>query len=120
MDRDDTAPRNFRGAVAITCRPRGADVMTGARTVGSALMTQEGYSRLREELQRLTQARAEGAERLRAARGNGGAPAENGELMDAMDEQVELEQRIRVLEARLACAVIASPAADGTARIGTR
>jgi transcription elongation factor GreA len=84
-------------------------------------MTQEGYTRLREELERLTtDARAEGAERLRAARGNGGDPAENGELMDAMEEQAELERRIRALEATLASAEIASPAADGTAGIGTR
>jgi transcription elongation factor GreA len=95
--------------------------MTGARTVASVLMTKEGYARLRDELDRLTtHARAEGAERLRVARANGGDPAENGDLMDAMDEQAQLEQRIRALEARLSCARIASPAADGAAGVGTR
>jgi transcription elongation factor GreA len=101
-------------------QPRGADVIT-ARAVGDVLVTQDGYDRLGRELERLTTiARRDVAERLRVARGAGGDPAENGELMDALEEQILLEQRISHLEARLASARVVAAAVDGTAGIGTR
>jgi transcription elongation factor GreA len=52
-----------------------------------------------EELRRVR--RPEVAERLRAACGAGGSPAENGELFDALQEQELLEYRIGQLERRL-------------------
>jgi transcription elongation GreA/GreB family factor len=85
------------------------------------LMTQEGYDSLRRELRSLIdRSRPELAERLREARADGGNAAENGELMQAMQDSQRLEQRIRNLEARLAVARIAEPARDdGIAGVGT-
>jgi len=89
--------------------------------VGSGLMTREGYERLRRELENLTTVgRREVAERLRGAREDGGDPGENYELLDALEKKGLLEQRISGLEMRLASAVVVSPAADGSAGIGTR
>jgi transcription elongation factor GreA len=86
------------------------------------LMTQEGYDSLHRELEALiATSRQELARRLKEARADGGNPAENGELMEAMQESQRLDQRINTLEARLAVARIADPAqADGVAEIGTR
>jgi transcription elongation factor GreA len=86
------------------------------------LMTQEGYDSLHRELDALiATSRQELARRLKEARADGGNPAENGELMEAMQESQRLDQRINTLEARLAVARIADPAqADGVAEIGTR
>src|SRR3954452_142968 len=85
-------------------------------------MTQEGYNRLRSELLTLTTTkRRELAERLRQARADGGNPAENGDLMDALEESASVERRIAELEARVAGARVAEPAgADGVAAVGTR
>jgi transcription elongation factor GreA len=92
-----------------------------ARAMGHGLMTQDGYDRLRRELESLTTStRWDVAERLRVARDDGGDPAENGELMDALEAQGLLEQRISQLQARLAAARVVAAAADGTAGIGTR
>src|SRR3954471_619871 len=93
-----------------------------SRPTPDALMTQEGYDRLRNELLALTTTtRRELAECLRQARGDGGNPAENGELMDALEESASLERRIGELEARLAVARVAPPASrDGVAAVGTR
>jgi len=92
------------------------------RPTDDALMTQEGYDRLHSELLTLTTtARRELAERLRDARAAGANPAENGDLIDALDESALLEQRIGELKSRLATARVAAPAArDGIAAIGTR
>jgi len=92
------------------------------RPTDDILMTQAGYDRLRSELLTLTTTtRRELAERLRDARGAGANPAENGDLIDALDECAFLEQRIGVLKARLAAARVAAPAArDGIAAVGTR
>jgi transcription elongation factor GreA len=105
--------------------PRGAHVLTArtpSRQADDVLITQEGYDRLRSRLQTLTTStRREVAGRLRDARDAGGDPAENGALMDALEESAALEQRIGELQARLAEARIAAPAgADGVASIGTR
>ena len=91
-------------------------------TARAANMTQEGYERLQSELLTLTTtARRELAERLRDARAAGANPAENGDLIDALDESALLEQRIGELTSRLATARVAAPAAhDGVAAIGTR
>jgi transcription elongation factor GreA len=85
------------------------------------LVTEAGYARLRAELDELTGAgRRRLAERVLAARGDGHL-ADNPELFEALEEQTLLEQRIAVLDARLAGARIADGgSADGTASIGTR
>jgi transcription elongation factor GreA len=93
-----------------------------SRPTDEVLMTQEGYDRLRSELLKLTTtARRELAERLRDAREAGSDPAENGDLMDALDDSALLEQRIGEIKGRLASARVAPPARrDGVAAIGTR
>ena len=91
-----------------------------AGPVGDVRMTREGYERLDRELQTLiTIERSKIAERLRGARGHGGDPAENGELMDALAEQTLLEGRIHALESRLASARVVPASADGSASIGS-
>jgi transcription elongation factor GreA len=91
----------------------------GSATV--TLVTKDGYARLRRELETLTtSARRELADRLRQAREDGGDPAENGVLMDAIDEQARLDNRISTLQMRLSVARVAPPAVAGTAGIGTR
>src|SRR4051794_35876514 len=91
-----------------------------ARTVGDVPMTQHGYDRLREELETLTTIdRAEITDRLRIARDDGGDPAENGDLMDALAAQALLERRISDLESRLASARVVGANADGSAGIGS-
>jgi transcription elongation factor GreA len=104
---------------------RGATVLTARaanRPTDDALITQEGYDRLHSELLTLTTTkRRELAERLRDARAAGANPAENGDLIDALDEGSLLERRIGMLKSRLAAARVAAPAArDGVAAIGTR
>ena len=75
------------------------------RPTDDVLMTQEGYDRLRGELLKLTTtARRELAERLRDARDAGSDPAQNGDLMDALDDSALLEQRIGELEGAPAAA----------------
>jgi transcription elongation factor GreA len=105
---------------------RGATVLTAGTanrpTDDPALMTQEGYDRLQSELLTLTTTtRRELAVRLSEARAARANPAENGELIDALDQCATLEQRIGELKARLAAARVAAPACDdGVAAIGTR
>jgi transcription elongation factor GreA len=105
--------------------PKGAIVLiarAASRPAPDTLMTQEGYDRLRSELLALTTTtRRELADRLRQARGDGGNPAENGELMDALEESASIERRIAELEARVAAARVAEPSADdGVATVGSR
>jgi transcription elongation factor GreA len=99
----------------LTARPT-------TRPTDDVLMTQDGYDRLRLELQQLTTtARRELGNRVNRARDASANPTENGELMDALDQLAGLEQRIGELSGRLAMARVAEPAAsDGVAAIGTR
>jgi transcription elongation factor GreA len=104
---------------------RGATVLTARaanRPTDDGLITREGYDRLHSQLLTLTTTkRRELAERLRDARAAGANPAENGALIDALDESAFLEHRIGSLRSRLAAARVAAPAArDGIAAIGTR
>src|SRR3954462_14851125 len=90
------------------------------RPLGDARMTQDGYDRLRQELQTLTSIdRDQIAERLRVAREDGGDPAENGDLMDALAQQALLERRISALASRLASARVVGATDDGSAGIGS-
>ncbi|HEU4978681.1 MAG TPA: GreA/GreB family elongation factor [Solirubrobacteraceae bacterium] len=92
-----------------------------SQPVDDALLTRDGYERLQGELQTLsTVRRAELAARLRDARGDGGNPAENTALTEALDEGTALEERIARLRAWLAAARVARPADDGVAEIGMR
>jgi transcription elongation factor GreA len=82
-------------------------------------VTADGYEQLRAELEKLcTNDRADISERLREAREDGHL-ANNPALYDLLEEQVQLERRIAILEARLATAEIVFPATDGAASIGS-
>jgi transcription elongation factor GreA len=112
-------------APVLYLHPKGATVLTArptTRPTDDVLMTQDGYDRLRFELQQLTTtARRELGNRISRARDGSANPTENGELMDALDQLAALEQRIGELSGRLAMARVAEPAAsDGVAAIGTR
>ncbi len=92
--------------------------MSSLPAVDAMLVTAEGYQRLCEELETL---RAEGRraaiERLREARADGHLD-DNPGLLDALEEQAQLERRIAALDARLASARVAEPNGDGTAGVG--
>jgi transcription elongation factor GreA len=96
--------------------------MTVAGSRDDTLITEDGYDHLEQELRELvTQGRRTVADRLRQARADGGDPAENRELIEALDEGAFLEQRIGELRGRLATARIVRDAGeDGTAGVGTR
>jgi transcription elongation factor GreA len=86
-------------------------------------VTPEGYRRLSELLESLTSVRrAEVSDRLREARGDGDNPADNPELMHALEEQMRLERRVAELEMRLARAEVVAGGvdADGGAALGAR
>jgi len=69
--------------------------------VKDVILTQEGYEKLKEEIEFLkTDKRREVAERIRVAREFGDI-AENAEYDDAKNEQAMLEHRIAQLEERL-------------------
>ena len=72
---------------------------SGALSRQSVPVTHEGHRLMRELLDELTgPGRAEATARLRDARGDGDSPADNPELMDALEEQMRLERRIAELE----------------------
>src|ERR1044071_2716500 len=65
------------------------------------ILTPEGYEKLKQEIEHLTNAkRREVADRIRVAREFGDI-SENAEYDDAKNEQALLEQRIATLEERL-------------------
>ncbi|MBW3592960.1 MAG: transcription elongation factor GreA [Actinobacteria bacterium] len=85
------------------------------------LLTPEGYAKLQEEIQYLSnERRREVAERIKEAREFGDI-AENSEYDDAKNEQAMLEHRIAQLEDRLAHArVIDEEVSTDAVGIGTR
>jgi transcription elongation factor GreA len=90
--------------------------------VKDVLLTPEGYERLKEEIEYLTVTkRREVAERIKHAREFGDI-SENSEYDDAKNEQMMLEQRIAVLEERLANArmIDASEVDAGVVGLGSR
>jgi len=96
---------------------------SGALSRQSVPVTHEGHRLMRELLDELTgPGRAEATARLRDARGDGDSPADNPELMDALEEQMRLERRIAELESRLARAEVVSGGVDaqGRAALGAR
>jgi transcription elongation factor GreA len=83
------------------------------------LVTAEGYQRLWEELETLRgEGRRAASERLRESRADGHLD-DNPGLLDALQEQAQLERRIATLEARLAAARVAEPTSAGSAGIGS-
>src|SRR4051794_33606467 len=122
MSRRRGASRSASSVVVRSERSHRAHRPGREQATLDSLMTQEGYDRLRSELLTLTTTtRRELADRLRQARGDGGNPAENGELMDALEESASIERRIAELEARVAAARVAEPSADdGVATVGSR
>ncbi|HSC74315.1 MAG TPA: GreA/GreB family elongation factor [Gaiellaceae bacterium] len=81
-------------------------------------ITAAGYERRSRQLERLrTAERRRLSGLLREARGEG-ALDDNPMLVDLLDEQAQLEQRIGVLEAQLAAVEIVSPPSDGRADVG--
>ena len=93
---------------------------TFSRTV--VPITRQGHRLLRERLAALTTAgRADASARVRDARADEGDPAENPELMHALQAQEQLERRIAELESQLARArVLEGASANGEVAIGTR
>jgi transcription elongation factor GreA len=88
-------------------------------TVDVMLVTAEGYDRVSAELETLrTEGRRAVSERLREARTDGHLD-DNPGLLDALEEQAQLERRIASLEVRLAAARVAEPNGDGSAGIGS-
>ena len=85
------------------------------------LLTPEGYEKLKEEIQYLSnERRREVAERIKQAREFGDI-AENSEYDDAKNEQAMLEHRIAQLEDRLANArVIDEDVPTDAVAVGTR
>ena len=85
-------------------------------------VTPEGLRLLREQLTELTTlGRAEGGERVRQARADGGDLAGNPELIFALQAQEQLERRISELESQLERAhVVEGSGVDGEAALGTR
>ena len=85
-------------------------------------ITGDGHRLLRERLAALTSVgRAEASARVREAREDDRDPAENPELMHALQAQEQLERRIAELESQLARAqVFEGTGADGEVAIGTR
>lgn len=82
------------------------------------LITAHGYERLCAELEALrTVRRAAQREQLREAREDG--DPDNAVLFHLLEEQAQLEGRIRLLEAQVASARVVPPGGDGTAGIGS-
>src|SRR6266550_8302842 len=79
-----------------------------ARKVKEVILTSEGYKKLKDEIQYLSNdKRREVAERIRIARQFGDI-AENSEYDDAKNDQALLEHRIAILEERMANARVIS------------
>lgn len=93
--------------------------MATPATVDESLITAEGYELLSAELERLrSDGRTNLSERLRQVRQDGHL-SDNGALIDAFEEQAQLEARIATLERQLATARIAPPTHDGRAGVGS-
>lgn len=88
----------------------------------NVLLTPEGFTKLETELERLsTEGRGEIAERLRHALESGDDLSENGDYFDVREDQALLEQRIALLQDRLARArVIEPPSVGDVVAIGGR
>jgi transcription elongation factor GreA len=122
---------NATGAAVIIAapnipQPKGVVPMSSVEAVSLSQtipVTPEGHRRLRDLLDELIGVRRpELRDRLRDARGDGDNPADNPELMHALEDQMRLERRIAELEMRLARAEVVAGGvdADGGAALGAR
>jgi transcription elongation factor GreA len=86
------------------------------------VVTREGLARLRAELERLTTVERRGiAERLKHAAASEANRAENGDYVDAREQQALLERRIALLEEKLRSArLVESQPGNGRVDIGER
>jgi transcription elongation factor GreA len=99
-------------------RSRAEPAVTG-ETVDETLVTVAGYEQLRAELEHLrTTARAKIAAELRRARE--AEARDDPPPYDLFEAQAQLEERIAVLQSRLAEARVVEPATSGVAGIGSR
>ena len=81
----------------------GSRSMEEPRAEKEVLLTAEGLRKLREEVEHLRgDGRRQVADRIAEALQSGGELSENQEYLDAKEEQARLEQRLAVLEERLA------------------
>jgi transcription elongation factor GreA len=81
----------------------GSRSMEDVRPEKEVLLTPEGLEKLKAEAERLrTTGRRQVAQRISEALQTGGELAENQEYLDAKEEQARLEQRLALLEERLA------------------
>lgn len=83
------------------------------------LLTAQGHTRLKEELQRLTvEKRKEIAERIRESKDHGEFSEDNNELDEVKMEQAIVENRINELKTILSGAAILDPNDISTERVG--
>jgi len=81
----------------------GSRSMEDVRPEKEVLLTPEGLEKLKSEAERLrTTGRRQVAQRISEALQTGGELSENQEYLDAKEEQARLEQRLALLEERLA------------------
>src|SRR3954449_5684814 len=100
------APRRAAAGAMLRDPPDPADLAIRAHMQKDVILTPEGLSKLKEELEHLqTDKRREVAERIKEAREFGDI-SENSEYDDAKNEQAMLEQRIAQLEERLRSATV--------------
>src|SRR3954453_13460830 len=100
------APRRAAAGAMLRDPPDPADLAIRAHMQKDVILTPEGLSKLKEELEHLqTDKRREVAERIKEAREFGDI-SENSEYDDAKNEQAMLEQRIAQLEDRLRSATV--------------
>src|SRR3954465_14371388 len=103
------APRRAAAGAMLRDPPDPADLAIRAHMQKDVILTPDGLSKLKEELERLqTDKRREVAERIKEAREFGDI-SENSEYDDAKNEQAMLEQRIAQLEERLRSAQVVDP-----------
>lgn len=86
---------------------------------GPILLTQEGYDRLKSELERLTTTkRAEIAERIRDSKDHGEYSEDNSELDEVKTEQAIVENRIAELKDLFSTAEVLDPEQIPTDHVG--
>jgi transcription elongation factor GreA len=87
-----------------------------------AFITPDGLARLTEELERLSDiGRREVAQRIRHAVSTDANTGENADYHAAREEQALLEQRIAILQERIACAQLVEPdESNGSVDVGER
>jgi transcription elongation factor GreA len=86
--------------------------------VSETVITQEGFEKLRQDLEQLESERQTLVDRIRRALENGGAFPENGEYLDARHELELLDRRLARLEARARTAEVVYPEQDGVVDVG--